>query len=71
MEKIEYTLTFADNGIIITPEDAASSVYEEDDKGINPKACKAIGEEIYYYLREDMMNGSHYRYKITINIEPL
>ncbi len=71
MEKIEYTLTFADNGVVITPEDAACSVYEEEDKGNNPKACKAIGEEIYSYLLEDMINGPHYRYKVTINIKPL
>lgn len=71
MEKIKYKLTFAENGIIIKPEESAVLIYEEESDGSNPRGCKALGEEIYYYLHELMLQGDSYKYDIEISITPL
>lgn len=71
IEDLTYVVTFADNGVVITPEAMACSVYEEDSDGFNSKACKAIGEEIYSILHEEMLNSPYYRFKVTVSFEPL
>ena len=71
MEGFEWVIEFADNGIIIRPEDFACSVYEYDSDDYSSKANKAIGDEIIGYLHDEMMNGAYYKFKVTINFEPL
>lgn len=71
-EILKYKLTFAENGAILEPSDAAALVYEEDNNNKNPKMCLAIGEEIYYLLYEDMISSADcYKYDIEIKITPI
>lgn len=72
-EILKYKLTFAENGAILEPSDGAALVYEEDseDSSKNSKMCLAIGEEIYYFLYERMMNSAYYKYDIEIKITPI
>lgn len=72
-EILKYKLTFAENGAILEPSDGAALVYEEDneDSSKNSKMCLVIGEEIYYFLYEKMMNSEYYKYDIEIKITPI
>lgn len=73
MEKFKYTIEFADNGVIIRPEDFACSVYEydKDSEDYSTKACKAVGEEILCFLHDVMGNEGPYKFKVTIGVEYL
>ena len=73
METIKYDVEFAENGVIIRPEDFACSVYEydKDSEDYSTQACKAVGEEILCYLHDTMVDGGSYKFKVTINVESL
>ena len=73
METIKYDVEFAENGVIIRPEDFACSVYEydKDSEDYSTKACKAVGEEILCFLHDAMIDGGSYKFKVIINVESL
>lgn len=69
METIKYKVIYADNGIIQESDD--SIFIYEDDGTSNPKACKALGEDIYSCTYESMMRGDATEFNIEISITPL
>lgn len=69
METIKYKVIYADNGVIQKSDD--SIFIYEDDGTSNLKACKALGEDVYSYTYESMMNGEATEFEIEISITPL
>lgn len=69
METIKYKVIYADNGIIQESDD--SIFIYEDDGASNPKACKALGEDVYSYTYESMMRGEATEFEVEISITPL
>ena len=69
METIKYKVIYADNGIIQKSDD--SLFIYEDDGTSNPKACKALGEDVYSCTYESMMRGEATEFEIEISITPL
>lgn len=70
---ISYEIEFAENGVILRPENAPTTVHTENEipKEGNDSFCMALGEEIYYSLLRKMEKEGTYKFELSIEVKEI